>query len=108
MSISACTNADRTSTLPVIETGTSIRAAHITKLTEADNYQTWKMQVESLLISIDAEEIVLENLQPLSDTTAEELRLYQKIVNNTLAILIQTLAPEILAACPRRLSPHKL
>jgi hypothetical protein len=53
------------------------------------------MQVEYLLISIDAKEIVLENLQSPSDPIAEELRLYQKVIKNTLAILIQILAPEI-------------
>jgi hypothetical protein len=52
-----------------------------------------EIQVEYLLISIDTEEIVLENLQPPSDATAEELRLYRKIVKNSLAILIQTLTP---------------
>jgi hypothetical protein len=108
MSASASTSADRKSTLPVIETGTSIKTDGITKLTGANNYQTWEMQVEYLLISIDAEEIVLENLQPPSDATAEELRLYRKIVKNALAILIQTLTPEILAACPCHLSPHEL
>jgi hypothetical protein len=62
------------------------------------------MQVEYLLLSIDAEEIVLENLQPPSDVTSVELPLYQKIVKNALAILIQTLASEILAAYPHRLA----
>jgi hypothetical protein len=61
-----------------------------------------------LAFSIDAEEIVLENLQPPPDATAEELRLYQTIVKNALAILIQTLTPEILTACPRHLFPHEL
>jgi hypothetical protein len=64
--------------------------------------------VEYLLISIDTEEIVLENLQPPSDATAEELRLYRKIVKNALVILIQIFAPEILAAYPHSLSPHQL
>jgi hypothetical protein len=108
MSASASTSANRQSILPVIETGTSIRTDSITKHTGADNYQTWETQIEYLLISIDAGEIVLENLQPPSDTTAKELRLYQKIVKNALAILIQTLAPKILAACRHRLSPHEL
>jgi hypothetical protein len=45
-------------------------------LSGADNYQTWEMQVEYLLLSIDAEEIVRENLQPPSDATAKKLRLY--------------------------------
>jgi hypothetical protein len=88
MSASTSTSAGRQSILPVIETGTSIRTDGITKLIGANNYQTWEMQVEYLLISIDAEEIVLENLQPPSDATAEELRLYRKMVKNALAILI--------------------
>jgi hypothetical protein len=108
MSAPASTSAGCQSILPVIETGTSIRTDRITKLTGADNYQTWGTQVEYLLINIDAEEVVLENLQPPSDATAEELQLYQNIVKNALAILIQTLAPEILATCPRHLSPHEL
>jgi hypothetical protein len=108
MSDSASTSASRQCILPVIETGTSITTDGITKLTGADNYQTWEMQVEYLLISSDAKEIVLENLQPPSDATAEELRLYRKIIKNALAILIQTFAPEILTACPRHLSPHEL
>jgi hypothetical protein len=108
MPTSASTSASHQSILLVIKTGTSIRTNGITKLTGADNYQTWEMQVAYLLISIDAEEIVLKNLQPQSDATAEELRLYRKIVKNSLTILIQTLTPEILTACPHRLSPHEL
>jgi hypothetical protein len=73
ISVSASTSADLKSTLPVIETGTSIKTDGITKLIGDDNYQTWEMQVEYLHISIDAEEIVLENLQPPSDATAEKL-----------------------------------
>jgi hypothetical protein len=88
ISTSASTSGDRKSTLPIIETGTSIKTDGMTKLTGANNYQIQETQVKYLLISIDAKEIVLENLQPLSDATAEELRLYQKIVKNTLAILI--------------------
>jgi hypothetical protein len=61
-----------------------------------------------LLIRINDEEIVLENLYPLSDATAKALQLYRKIVRNTFAILIQTLAPEILAGCPLRLSHDEL
>jgi hypothetical protein len=67
-----------------------------------------KMQIEYLLISIDAEEIVLKNPQPLYDAAAEKLRLSQTIIKNTLAILIPTLASEILAACPPYLSSHEL
>jgi hypothetical protein len=66
------------------------------------------MQLEYLLISIDAEEIVLKNLEVLSDATAEELQLYRKVLKNTLVILILTFAPDIVAACPGRLSPHEL
>jgi hypothetical protein len=66
------------------------------------------MQVEYLLISIETEEIIVENLQPPSDAAAEELRLYQKIDKNALVKLIQTLTPEILTACLRHLSPHRL
>jgi hypothetical protein len=66
------------------------------------------MQVKYLVISIDAEEIVLDNLQLPSDTTAVELWLYQKMVKNALAILIQILALEILTAYPCRLSPQQL
>jgi hypothetical protein len=62
MSASASTSTDRKSTLAVIETGISIRTDGITKLRGTDNCQTWETQVEYLLISIDAEEIVLENL----------------------------------------------
>jgi hypothetical protein len=66
------------------------------------------MQVDCLHISIDAEEIVLENLQLPSDATAEELRLYQKMIKNGLAIFIHTLALEILTSCPPYLSTHEL
>jgi hypothetical protein len=76
MSASASTSADCTFTLLVIETGTSINTNGITKLSGADNYQIWEMQVDYLLMSIDVEEKVLENLQPPSDATAEVLQLY--------------------------------
>jgi hypothetical protein len=62
MSASASTSACCQSILSVIELGTSIRTDGIIKVTRPDNYQTWEMQVEYLLISTDAEEIVLENL----------------------------------------------
>jgi hypothetical protein len=62
MSASASTCASRESILPVIESGTSIRTDSITKLTGLNNYPTWETQIEYLLISIDMEEIVLENL----------------------------------------------
>jgi hypothetical protein len=76
MLVSAFTSANRKSTFLVIETGTSIKTDGLTKLTGADNYLTWETQVKYLLISIDAEKIVLENLQLPSDATAEELWLY--------------------------------
>jgi hypothetical protein len=91
-----------------METGTSIRTNGIRKLTGADNYQTWETKVEYLHISIDAEEIVLENLQPPSDATAEELRLNRKIFKNALAILIKILALQVIAACPHPYTPHQL
>jgi hypothetical protein len=62
MSASASTSGGHNLSFPVIETGTSIRTDGITKLTGADNYQIWEMQIEYLLISIDPEEIVLKNL----------------------------------------------
>jgi hypothetical protein len=108
ISASASTLADHKSTLLVIKTAISIKTDGITKLTGADNYQTWEMQVEYLLICIDIEEIVLKNFQPPIDTTADELWLYQKIVKNALAILIQILTLEILTACPCWHSSHKL
>jgi hypothetical protein len=88
VSASASTSTDRKSILPVIETRTLIKTDNITNLTGANNYQTWETHIEYLLNSIHAEEIVFENLQPPSDATAKELRLYQKIVNIALAILI--------------------
>jgi hypothetical protein len=108
MSASAFTSPDCESTLWVIATRTSIKNDSITKLTGANNYQIWEMQGEYLVISIDAKVIVIENLQPPSDASAEELQLYQKIVKNALAILIQILTPEILAACHHNLFPHEL
>jgi inactivated superfamily I helicase len=105
MSTSASISANHKFTLLIIETEISIKTDAITKLTRADNYQTWETQLEYLLIIINAEEIVLENLQPASDATAEELRLHQKIFKNAFVILIQTLAPEILTACLHHLSP---
>jgi hypothetical protein len=76
ISLSSSNSADGESTLLVIEIGISIRTDGIRQLTAADNYQIWVMQIEYLLISIDAKKIVLENLQPLNDFTAEELQLY--------------------------------
>jgi hypothetical protein len=69
------TATSRQSTVPGIEPGNSIRTDGVTKLCQDDNNQKWEMQIESLLISIDAKEIVLENIQPLSGATTEELRL---------------------------------
>jgi hypothetical protein len=92
----------------VIDTGTSIKTDSITKLTRAYNYQICEIQVEYLLISIDYEEIVIENPQLPSDTTPKDLRLYRKIIKNSLAILIQTITPEILVPCPPLFSLHEL
>jgi hypothetical protein len=50
MSASASISVGSQSILLVIETGTSIRTDGITKLTGADYYQTWEMQVEYLLL----------------------------------------------------------
>jgi hypothetical protein len=107
MSTFASTSLDHKSSLPGFKTRTSIRSDTITKLTGADNYQIWETQVEYLHISIDDEEIVLDNLQLLSDATAEELQLYRKIFKNPLAIRIQTLALDRLAPYPPWLSCHK-
>jgi hypothetical protein len=82
MSSSASTSGGHQSILPVIKTGTLIRTNGITKLTGIDNYYTYESQVEYLLIRIDAEEIVIKNLQQPSDASAEELWLYRKIVKN--------------------------
>jgi hypothetical protein len=73
ISISASTSTNHESTHPVIKIGTSIKTDGITKLSETNNCQTWEMHKEYLLISIDTEEIVLENLQLLSDATSEKL-----------------------------------
>jgi hypothetical protein len=108
ISASAFTSAGRKSTLLVIKTGTLIKTHGITTRTGANKYQGWDMQGEYLLISIDVEEIVLENLQPPFDATAKELWLYQKIIKTALAIRIQIRTPEILATYPHCLSPHEL
>jgi hypothetical protein len=104
ISASASISAGCQSIFLIIEARTSIRHDSITKHIGADISQTWETLVKYLLISIDTEEIVLENNQPLCDTTAEELRIYRKILKNALAIHIQTLALEILAPCPGCLS----
>jgi hypothetical protein len=62
MSVCASISADHKSTLLVIETGTLIKTDGIIKLTGADNCQILETQVKYLLISIDAEEIILKNL----------------------------------------------
>jgi hypothetical protein len=54
--------ADRQSTLRVVETGIAIKTDSITQLIGANNYQTWEMQFEYLLISNDSEVIVLGNI----------------------------------------------
>jgi hypothetical protein len=106
--VTASTSNDCKSTLPAIETGTSIKADGIRKLTGVDNYQTWETQIEYLLISINADEIVVENFQPPVDATAEELQLYLKIIKSAMAIVIQILTPEIHATCAHHLSPNEL
>jgi hypothetical protein len=75
MTASRSTSVDHKSTHLVIETGTSIKTDIITRPTRAENYQPSEMQVEYLLIRSDADEIVLENFQPLADATTDELRL---------------------------------
>jgi hypothetical protein len=60
----------------LIETGTSVKTDSVTKLTGSENYQTWATQVEYLLISIDAEDIVLEGLTLPDDATVEEERIF--------------------------------
>jgi hypothetical protein len=62
MSASASKSVNRISIIPVIKTGISIKTNSITKLTRTNNYPILEMPVEYLLISIDADEIVLENL----------------------------------------------
>jgi hypothetical protein len=71
MSAAVSTSSNHKSTLLVIEKRTSIKTDGMTKLTIADNYQTLEMQVKYLVISINAEEILLENLPPSSDATTE-------------------------------------
>jgi hypothetical protein len=75
MSTSASTSADCKFTVACIEFGTSVKTNSNTKHTGANNYQTWETQVEYLLLSIHAEEIVFEYLQLPSDTTCEKLQL---------------------------------
>jgi hypothetical protein len=62
MSASGSTSAECKSILVVIESGTSIKTVSITNHTGLDNYHTCETQVEDLFLSIDGEEIVLENL----------------------------------------------
>jgi hypothetical protein len=94
--------------ISVIETGTSVKTDSVTKLTGSENYQTWEIQVEYLLISIDAEDIVLEGLTLPDDATAEEERIFRKTTKNALTILVQTLSTDVLASCTRRLTPHEI
>jgi hypothetical protein len=77
-------------------------------LTGSENYQTWETQVEYLLISIDAEDIVLEGVTLPDDATAEEERIFRKTKKNALTILVQTLSTDVLASCPCRLTPHDI
>jgi hypothetical protein len=74
----------------------------------SENYQTWKTQVEYLLISIDVEYIVLEGLTLPADATAKEERIFQKTTKNALTMLVQTLSTDVLASCPHRLTPHEI
>jgi hypothetical protein len=77
-------------------------------LTGSENYQTWEIPVEYLLISIDAEDIVLDGLTLPGDATAEEERIFQKPTKNALTILVQTLSTDVLASCPCRFTPHEI
>jgi hypothetical protein len=94
--------------ISLIETSTSVKTDSVTKMTGSENYQTWETQVEYLLISIDAEDIVLEGLTLPDDATAEEERIFRKPTKNALTILVQTLSTDVLAACPRRLTRHEI
>jgi glutathionyl-hydroquinone reductase len=87
MSAPVFTSADRKSTLRVIETRTWIKIDGITKATRANNYQAWERQIENLFIRIDDEEIVLKNLQLLSDAIADKIQAYRNIVKTNLVIL---------------------
>jgi hypothetical protein len=99
--------------ISLIETGTSVKTDSVktdsvTKLTGSENYQTWETQVEYLLISIDAEDIVLEDLTLPDDATAEEERIFRTTTKNALTILVQTLSTDVLASCPHRLTRHEI
>jgi hypothetical protein len=60
----------------------------ITSLTGANNYQIYEMYFEYLHSIIDAEVIVIENLQLLSHATTKEHWLDQIIIKNPLVIVI--------------------
>jgi hypothetical protein len=94
-------------TSSLVDTGTSIKTDRVDTLKGCENYQTWETQVSYLLESIDADEIVMENLQLPKDATVEESKIYKKIYNNALAILVQTLSPEILAFCIHLVYPNE-
>jgi hypothetical protein len=94
--------------ISLIETGTSVKTDSDTKLIGSENYQTWETQVEYLLISIDTEDIVLEGLTLPDDATAEEEWIFRKSTKNSLTILVQTLSTDVLASCPRHLTPHEI
>jgi hypothetical protein len=94
--------------ISLIETGTSVKTDLVTKLTGSENYQTWETQVEYLLISNDAKDIVLEGLTLPDDATAEEEWIFRKTTKNALTILVQILSTDVLASCPRRLTPHEI
>jgi hypothetical protein len=61
-----------------------------------------------LLISIDAEDIILEGLTLPDDATAEEEWIIRKTTKNALTIVVHTLSTDVLASCPRRLTPHEI
>jgi hypothetical protein len=98
MSTSAYTSfSNRKSILLIIETGTSIKTDGITKLTKSQTTIRYRRHRLSIcLLGLMLRMIVLENLQQPFNATTKELWLYWKIVKNSLAILIQTLTPEIL------------
>jgi hypothetical protein len=94
--------------ISLIETSTSGKTDSVTKLTGSENYQTWETQVEYLLISIDAEDIVLEGLTLPDNVTADEERIFRKTTKHALTILVQTLSTDVLTSYPRRLTPHEI
>jgi hypothetical protein len=94
--------------ISLIETGTSVKTDSVTKLTGSENYQTWEIQVEYLLIPIYAEDIVFEGLTLPDDATAEEERIFRKTTKHALIILVQTLLTDVLTSCPHRPTLHEI